>query len=152
MNDMKEFFQVLFSFDPKKIFYTPTQNSFLQFFRYGFVGAVATVADWGVLYLLTEFAKIPYLISCVPAFLIGLTVNYLLSRFFVFSGEKNKHSASTEFVVYGIIGVIGLLLTVAIMYLLTQILRLPHYMISKIISTVVVFVWNFGARKVVLYR
>ena len=149
---MKEFLKILLSFNLKKIFYEPTKNSLLQFFRYGFVGAVATVVDWGVLYLLTSFLHIPYVISCTPAFLAGLTTNYVLSKIFVFSGEKNEHSASTEFVVYGIIGVIGLLLTIAIMYVLTDVVRLPHYMISKIISTVVVFVWNFGARKVVLYK
>ena len=77
---MKEFFSILFSFNLKKIFYEPTQNSVLQFFRYGFVGAVATVADWGILYVLSDFLKIPYVISCVPAFLAGLAVNYLLSK------------------------------------------------------------------------
>ena len=147
---MNEFLKIIFSFNFKKIFYEPTQNSLLQFFRYGFVGGIATIADWGTLYALTDWVNIHYLISGVAAFIIGLGVNFLLSKKFVFSGEKNQHSPSTEFVVYGIIGVIGLLLTMGIMMLLTEKL-LWHYMLSKIISTVLVFVWNFAARKVVLY-
>lgn len=148
---MKEFFNIIFSFNMKRIFAEPTQNSFLQFFRYGFVGGWATVADWGVLYLLTEWAKVHYLVSGVIAFVVGLLVNFLLSKKFVFSGEKNTHSSSTEFVVYAIIGVIGLIMTEIIMYVLTDILNW-YFMIPKIIATGVVFVWNFMARKIVLYR
>lgn len=148
---MKEFFKIIFSFDLKKIFSEPTTNSLLQFFRYGFVGAWATLADWGVLFLLTEAAGVHYLLSGVVAFLMGLTVNFLLSKKFVFSGEKNEHSSSTEFVVYGIIGVIGLGMTALIMYVLTEKMAF-YYMASKVIATAVVFVWNFMARKIVLYR
>lgn len=148
---MKEFFDIIFSFDFKRIFVNPTENALLQFFRYAFVGAWATLADWGVLFLLTEGAKVHYLVSAVVAFVMGLTVNFLLSKKFVFSGEKKAHSSSTEFLVYAIIGVIGLLLTEGIMFVLTDILKL-YFMIPKIIATAVVFVWNFVARKLVLYR
>lgn len=148
---MKEFFEILFSFNMKKIFYTPTKNSLLQFFRYAFVGGVAAFADLGVLYVLTEVFMIYHLISGVVGFVAGLSVNFLLSKIFVFSGEKNKHSASTEFIVYAIIGVIGLLLTELIMYAMTDIAGL-YFMISKIVATGVVFVWNFVARKITLYR
>lgn len=148
---MKEFFSILFSFDFKKIFYTPTDNGLLQFFRYAFVGGWATVADWGVFALFNEVVKLHYLISAPIAFLMGLTVNYLLSKKFVFSGEKSEHAASTEFVVYGIIGIIGLLMTMIIMYLLTEFVGFIP-MVSKIIATAIVLVWNFLARKFVLYR
>lgn len=148
---MKEFFEILFSFDFKKIFYEPTKNGLLQFFRYAFVGGWATLADWGVLYFLTEWAKVHYLVSGVVAFVMGLTVNFLLSKKFVFSGEKKQHSSSTEFIVYAIIGIIGLVMTEIIMYILTDKLKF-YFMIPKIIATGVVFVWNFVARKMVLYR
>ena len=55
---MKEFFSILFSFNFKKIFYEPTRNALLQFFRYAFVGGWATVADWGVFALFNEVMKI----------------------------------------------------------------------------------------------
>ena len=148
---MKEFFAVLFSFDFKRIFYLPTTNVFLQFFRYAFVGGWATVADWSVFALFNEVLKIHYLISAPFAFLMGLTLNYLLSKKFVFSGSPEKTKASTEFLVYAIIGVIGLGLTMVIMWLLTEIGGLVP-MVSKIIATAVVLVWNFVARKVALYR
>lgn len=148
---MKEFFSILFSFDFKKIFCTPTDNGLLQFFRYAFVGGWATIADWGVFALFNEVVRLYYLISAPIAFLMGLTVNYLLSKKFVFSKENSDHSTSTEFIVYGIIGIIGLLMTMVIMWVLTEFAGfLP--MISKIIATAIVLVWNFLARKFVLYK
>lgn len=148
---MREFFEIVFSFDLKRIFYSPTQNVILQFARYAFVGALATFADWASLYILTEAVKIHYLISAVIAFIAGLTINFVLSKKFVFSGEKKQHSSSTEFAVYAIIGVIGLAMTEGIMYLLVNKLKF-YFMIPKIIATAVVFVWNFAARKLALYR
>ena len=146
---MKEFFEIIFSFNLNKIFREPTKNAILQFFRYAFVGGIATIVDWAVFYTATVMG-LYYMISGVLAFGAGLFVNFVLSKKFVFSGEKNKHSASTEFVVYAIIGIIGLLLTEIIMFLLTEKLGL-YFMIPKVIATAAVFVWNFAARKVVLY-
>lgn len=148
---MKEFIEIILSFDIKRIFYAPTQNSLVQFFRYGFVGGIATVADWGALYILKEFMNVHYMVSAVVAFIVGLTVNFLLSKKFVFSGEKNNNSSSTEFVVYAIIGVIGLIMTEIIMWFLHGVLGW-YFMIPKVIATAVVFVWNFAARKIFLYR
>ena len=148
---MKEFFSILFSCDFKRIFHTPTQNALLQFFRYAFVGGWATVMDWGVLFILTEWMKLHYLLSGIIAFFVGLTVNFLLSKKFVFSGEKQEHSTSKEFIVYAVIGAAGLVMTEIIMYILTDKLKF-YFMIPKVIATAVVFVWNFAARKVVLYR
>ncbi len=147
---MKEFFKILFSFDLKNIFHTPTKNPFLQFFRYGFVGAVATVFDWCVFYVLTKLGLF-YMLSGVIAFVTGLSVNFLLSKRFVFSAEKTDFSSKTEFITYAVIGILGLLITEAIMYVMITKLKL-YFMIPKIIATGVVFVWNFVARKAVLYR
>jgi hypothetical protein len=42
---MGEFFLLLKSFNLKGLFIAPTENSFLQFFRYAFVAGIATIAD-----------------------------------------------------------------------------------------------------------
>lgn len=148
---MREFFEIVFSFDMKRIFYSPTQNVILQFARYAFVGALATFADWASMYIFAEWGKIHYLISTVMAFVIGLAINFILSKKFVFSAEKKQYSSSTEFAVYAIIGLIGLAMTEGIMYLLVDTFKF-YFMIPKIIATAVVFVWNFAARKLALYR
>jgi putative flippase GtrA len=51
-----------------------------------------------------------------------------------------------EFIIYVIIGILGLGLDTLFIWLFTDKLKL-YYMISKIISTGLVFIWNFLARK-----
>lgn len=124
-------------------------STLIQLIRYGFVGAIAFAADYGSLYVLTEVAGWQYLLSAAISFLIGLIVNYTLSNLFVFKAHSlNSHTA--EFIIFALIGVIGLGLNEGIMYVLTDIVGW-YYMVSKLISTGVVFFWNFFARKLTLY-
>lgn len=145
---MKELFDYIFKLDFKSLFITKSSNTFIQFFRYIFVGGVAFLADGGSLFLITTIG-VNYLISVIFAFVIGLAVNYGLSKLLVF--ENSSVNGKIEFLVYGIIGVIGLGFTEIIMYVLTEIAGL-YFMVSKVIATIIVLVWNFVARKIILYR
>lgn len=145
---MKELFDYIFKLDFKNLFITKSNNTFIQFFRYIFVGGVAFLADGGSLFLITTIG-VNYLISVIFAFVIGLAVNYGLSKLLVF--ENSNVNGKIEFLVYGIIGVIGLGFTEIIMYVLTEIAGL-YFMVSKVIATIIVLVWNFVARKITLYR
>ena len=116
---MKELFELIFHFKLKKLFFEPTKNSMIQFFRYAFVGGIATVVDWAVQYVITTLGA-HYLVAAVFAFLAGLGTNFALSKLFVFNGEKGRVSGVWEFVSYGVIGVAGLGFTMVIMYLLTS--------------------------------
>lgn len=132
------------------LFVAPTYQWWLQLFRYGFVGGVAFLVDYGTLFCLTHFAGVPYLWSAAVAFILGLVTNYLISISWVFS-HNGKMQVWQEFLFFAIIGVIGLALNELIMYVGTDIVQL-HYMISKLISTAIVFFWNFFARKFLLFN
>lgn len=148
---MKELFGMIRRFDLRGLFITPTKNGALQFFRYVFVGGIATVADWGILYLLTSVAGIHHLVSAVIAFLAGLAVNFVLSKLFVFRADEARTGVSGEFIGYGLIGAAGLGITEVIMFVMTDRMAV-HYMVSKMTATAVVLVWNYLARKKILYR
>ncbi len=145
---MKEFFKLLGKFDFKGLFVAPTSNSFIQFFRYVFVGGAAFLVDAGILFLL-ERLGLNYLVATIFAFIAGLVANYTMSKFLVF--QKSTINGKLEFIFYGIIGLLGLGLTELFMYLFTDILGL-YFMLSKIIVAVIVLIWNFLARKLILYR
>lgn len=127
----------------------PTDNGLLQFGRYCLVGGVATVVDWGCLYI-AERLGLHYLMAAVIGFLGGLVCNYTLSKFMVFNAETAKLDPRREFLAYGAIGVVGLLLTLVFMYIMTEWLHI-YFMISKVVATVLVLFWNFLARKYMLY-
>ena len=133
----------------RNIFIEPTENSLLQFIRYGFVGAISAVVNIGMLYIFTDVFGIYYIVSNILSFTLGLIVNYILSKKTVFTQDVSI-SKYKEFIIYAIIGVIGLLFDTLLLWLFTDKLAL-FYLISKILSTFIVFIWNFGARKV-LYK
>lgn len=133
-----------------KLFKDKTDSTLIQLFRYGFVGGFAFIVDYGTLYVLTEFFGVHYLLSATIAFLFGLVVNYLLSIAWVFDSHKSE-SRWTEFMVFAIIGIVGLGLNALIMYLFTDVICI-HYLVSKLVSTVMVFFWNFFARKIILFK
>ena len=132
---------------PDKLLHS--QGTFFQLIRYGLVGSVAFVADYFSLYALTEWCGMQYLVSAAVAFIIGLTVNYLLSNLFVFSTHRLSQRW-LEFAIFAAIGVVGLGLNEVIMYCASELIGL-HYMVSKLLSTAIVFFWNFFARKLTLF-
>lgn len=122
---------------------------FIQFIRYGFVGGVAFLADFSTLMLLTHYSAINTIVANSIAFSLGLTINYLLSTYWVFSVHA-KQSKITEFLLFAIIGLIGLGLNDLVLYALITPLAL-NLPIAKIGATMVVFFWNFFARKLLLF-
>lgn len=129
----------------RRVFVHKTQNTYVQFFRYGFVSVAALAVDFGGLVFLKEYAHLNYLLAATISFVAGLIVNYLLSAFWVFHSSKllnKKH----EFLLFTGIGLIGLGLTDLILWILTSGLGI-YYVLSKAIATVIVYFWNFGARK-----
>lgn len=121
-----------------------------EFLRYLFVGGIAFVVDFGTLYLLTEFGNLHYLTSAAFGFLFGLSTNFFLSIRYVFVNRSVK-SKSAEFSLFAMIGVVGLGLNEALMWAFTEKIGL-YYMGSKVVATIVVFLWNFFARKTALFK
>lgn len=128
----------------------PASTLEVQFFRYGLVGGAAFAVDFGSLYLLTDFAGLHYLASAALAFLLGLCTNYALSVSWVFP-TRNLRSRWLEFLLFGLIGGVGLGLNEVVLWALTEGVGL-HYLLSKVGAAGVVFLWNFFARKLSLFR
>lgn len=132
-----------------KLFVEPTENVLLQLFRYGFVGGAAFVVDYATLFVLTNYVGVQYLWSAAIAFVLGLVANYLLSISWVFR-NRGDLSRWQEFLFFAVIGVVGLGFNELIMYACTGLMHI-HYMVSKLVSTAIVFFWNFFARKYLLF-
>jgi|APIni6443716594_1056825.scaffolds.fasta_scaffold168111_2 putative flippase GtrA len=131
-------------------FILKSNNTLIQLVRYTLAGGIAFVADFGSLYTLTEFLHIYYLVSAAIAFSIGVTVKYAFSIVWVFD-RRTIQSPWIEFFIFGIIGVTGLGLSLLFMWFLTEKTHL-HYLASKIIAAILVFFWNFFARKFTLFN
>lgn len=133
----------------KQVFVTKTQDSLIQFIRYGLVSGAALVVDFGGMILLKEVFHVNYLIAATISFVLGLIVNYLLSLVWVF--ERSQYSRKKEFTIFAAIGICGLGLNDVVIWLLTGKLGV-FYVLSKLVATLLTFLWNFSARKYLLFK
>ena len=132
-----------------KLFKDPTDDIFLQLVRYIFVGGTAFAVDFFFLYFFSDICGIYYLISAVLSFIISVLVNYVMSTKWVFN-QDNIDNKVLEFNLFILISTIGLVFTEILLYFFTDIVGL-YYLISKIISAIIVLFWNFLARRVMFY-
>lgn len=121
-----------------------------QIMRFGVVGGLAFLVDYGVLWALVDLLGVNYLVASTLSFSVSVIFNYILSSLWVFdcSGNGNKVG---EFLVFLVLSILGLLLNLAIMWLSVDILGI-HYLIAKVGSTTIVMVYNFLSRKLILER
>ena len=128
-----------------------------EFLRYVIVGGIAFLADFGTLVLVQEcFLKdwaLGVYIATVFGFIVGLAVNYALALWFVFTQAKDKGKGRSfgAFLVFGIIGLLGLVLTEIGMWFGIEILDW-NYMIVKVFVTGAVLVWNYLGRKLLIFN
>ena len=125
-----------------KIFKNKLLNQILKF---GLVGGTAFVIDYVLLYFCTEFLHIHYLISSIISFTVSVIFNYILSIKWIFDVKKKQDVK--DFVIFIILSVIGLGINSLIMYVMVEKFGV-YYMLSKIVSTAVVLVYNFITRKI----
>lgn len=120
-----------------------------QILKFGVVGGGAFLIDYSILYVLTEFVGIHYLISSVISFIISLIFNYILSIYWVF--DVTKKQTTKEIFIFVILSVIGLGINQVVMYVGSDLLHI-HYMITKLVATFIVMVWNFVTRKIFIEK
>lgn len=126
-----------------------TKQLFVQIIKFGIVGVIATLIDFGVLALLKEVLHLNVLVASAISFSVSVVVNYVLSMLFVFKSEQS--SKVKEFAVFVVLSVGGLLINQGIMWLGTECMS-AYYLWVKVFATVFVPVYNFITRKIFLEK
>lgn len=121
-----------------------------EFVRYFFAGGSAFLVDYAILYLLTQFGGFHYLTAASLGFTAGIIYSYALSVSWVFD-HRACSNRWREFSVFAVIGLTGLAMNAAIMWLLTEAIGF-HYLLSKAGAGAMIFLFNFAARRALLFR
>ncbi len=127
------------------------KNLFSQLIKFGLVGGIAFLIDYGIMVFLTEVFKIPSLISAAISFTVSVIFNYISSVKWVFDVDKEKNSKTKELVVFILLSIVGLGINELIMWIMDKEFGI-YYMISKIVATIVVMCYNFITRKLFLEK
>jgi putative flippase GtrA len=135
---------------------------FAEIGRYLFVGGLAFLAESLTLIVFREFwlnsnltalgFNIDLMISTVFGFIVGLSINYVLSVSYVFQNFNNMEARKIKgFIQFLVIGTIGLALKAFGMNFMVEVIGL-FYLIAHIITTSIVLAWNYLGRKILIFK
>jgi putative flippase GtrA len=122
---------------------------FHETWKYLLVSVAALAVDYALLAGLTRVAGVEWQIAAAASFTAGLFVNYALSVTLVFK-ERRVKSRGLEFLGFFIIGALGLGLNELVMKYFVELIHLDP-LLAKIPATGVGFVFNFVARRALLF-
>lgn len=132
-------------------------NIIKEFERYLIVGGSAFIVDFVVLYIFQTYVFynldiVGIYLSTALGFIGGLIYNYVLSLIYVFESAKelNKGKNVKSFIVFTIVGIIGLMITELGMYIGVGILAI-NYLFVKVCVSGIVLLWNYGTRKILIF-
>ncbi len=119
-----------------------------QFLKFGVVGVIAFVIDYGVLMLLSQVFGMDPVLAAGISFCVSVIFNYLASMRYVFTHREDL-SRGREFVIFIVLSAIGLVINEACMAAGVALLGTSALMVTvtKLFATAVVMVWNFVSRK-----
>lgn len=143
-----------------------------EILRFLIVGGIATLADLGayslVFYVFFKedhpfkfgIATLDWriVVSTMVGFTIGVIINYLMSIFFVFKNVENKKKSRSVsgFILFVILGLIGLLLNIGIKQIGNAIILLSSNawwnLFVFAFATGVVLIYNYISRKLLLFK
>jgi len=114
-----------------------------QFASFTGVGAAATLLQYLVLVLLVHAVAMNPSLASATGYVAGAVLNYALNYRYTFRSTADHRTAVARFV---IVASIGLTLNTIIMATLIDGFGL-HYLVSQVLATGIVLVWNFAANR-----
>ena len=125
-----------------------------QFLSYFCVGGSAAIVEWLVFYLLDQ-TGLSYLISTVAAFVTATLANWILGRKLTFRNSACRYRRKTEILLVFLVSAIGLMFNMILMYIFVSVIGMNQPLWktgAKMLSTGIVFIWNYLSRKRWIYR
>lgn len=125
-----------------------------RWIRFGLVGLVGAVISYPILYSLTEYAGLHYVVSAVCAVLVGATCNYYLNNRWTFKeqrrrGLRNHLKGWLSYQAMAAVGDYGVYLVVLVV--LTELAGL-WYMLSAVIALFGAFAFKYTLAKRFIWR
>lgn len=111
-----------------------------RFFKYSSIGVSTFAFDLLLLYIFTDVAKINYIVAAGAAFVVAVSLNYFLSRKYVFKGSAR--AVRSGYVNFLSIALVGLLLVIGGMYVLVSVFGF-NYLVSRIGIAGLTGFWNY---------
>jgi putative flippase GtrA len=136
-----------------------------RFIKFGIVGIIGSVIDFGVLNLLTIVFKVPFLISSVISFTLAVINNFILNRLWTYP-ESRQNSIYKQLVQFTVVSCLGLAIRIPLLAYMDKIFTslavriIPNILTPTIVGhnlslafvIGVVLLWNFFVNRFWTFR
>jgi len=119
--------------------------SLAQFIKFSIVGGVGTVVNLAVLYSFTELLNIHYIISAFFAFVVAVTINFILNKIWTFN-ENIKEKAIKKYTQFFIISILALVVNLFFLYIFVEYFDM-WYMFAQLLAILISLIINFFGNK-----
>ena len=118
--------------------------------KYTLIGFIGGAINLAILYSLTEFLGVYYIISAVIGFIVAGTSNFTLHKVWTFK-EKLKDKYFKEYFHFFSIILFSYVLSILILYLLTEFAGI-FYVFSQALAMIIGGSFNFVLNKIYTFR
>ncbi len=115
------------------------KSHYKSFSKFTVVGAINTVIDFGVFFILHDVFAVMFVVAHILAFFVALANSFYFNAIWTFKNLK-KDQLIRQISSFVLIGLIGLLLSTLTIYVANQFMWVYW---AKILAMGVSFVWNY---------
>lgn len=141
----------------KKLGYELFEGKFAvygQFIKFAAAGGFCALVEMVILISLKNIYQTEEVNSLLIfngiAYGIAVVINYLISKAWVF--ESGKYSRGVEFMVFCAVALVGFGVNQLVFYASLITLSTEWYKVAKIIAIAMVVIWNFFAKKYLVFK
>lgn len=135
-----------------------TDSEFIKLVLYLFVGGTAALVEWALFYIFITYVLNAFglglteltMLATSLAFCLSTLYHYFLGNVLVFD-SGSRYDRSKELSLVFLVSIMGLGFNLLLMYIFVTLLgRQP--MLSKVLTSCIVVVWNYLSRKKWIFR
>lgn len=125
----------------------------MQFARFLSVGSICIILNLSILYILTDFFKVYYLLSCCIALLLVNYIGFKLNKTFTFLDGIPRARAESfwQFLRYNAVSIVSFLMGISQMYILVDVFDVWYIYANMLVAVIMAFV-NFFMHKYFTYK
>ncbi|MGV8152173.1 MAG: GtrA family protein [Candidatus Nanoarchaeia archaeon] len=116
-----------------------------QFIKFGIVGVINTLINLLVLWILSEYFGVYYMIAAILAFIAAVTNSFVLNKIWTFE-ESLGHKKYSRYLKFFIVSVFALLVNLAVLYVLVEYFKF-WYIYAQLIGIIGNLIINFAGNK-----
>jgi putative flippase GtrA len=120
-----------------------------SFIRYGIMAVTVVGIELASFWFINSVMKIHYLIATWVSLLIGIVLNWIGSRYYVFG--FSKHTPKKEFTLVFVSSLVGVILQSLVVAFTVQSLNKAP-LEGKVLAIIVTFFWNYWIRKRYIFK